>query len=510
MSYIDFNFNLIPYWKNDSNIDVSGNSIELVFDHTKNTDIFDYNTDWVVQSYQSSIGYCAITNYSGSSDYIRKKTLDGSANALNDRYFNLIINPGIDSSNNFYLSYDNTNLNNEFEILELVDISNNGIYGTTYKLDLLSKTVLVRNNILYNINFSNPSGNIIKITVQDNLKNYSYNNTVNLWKNSNINWIFHCKPKSSDVINVPGLPPINTGATIVDVFEQINNNPTATFLQASDNTISINLDDIINSLSDQSLINNYSQIINTSNNQDNSDISNSRKNNIINDLLKSIVKANTDTNGNVAIDSSTIIRVNSNLLPASPATAFLENKNFILISALSSIEGNLNSIKNTKVELNNQAFGDFPNIMIALEINDSIQFTFNGDNILYIKKTSALNYDVIEKNNIVQVRQEFIKYSIIINNINYAYLLGSATLVVSPVSKSVMKKASSGDYIAIKRQKAIFKGKNTNNLVIESDKNCCSKTPQIKDVCKVKTANSYEILNNFYNGQKYNNKFCKK
>ena len=72
-----------------------------------------------------------------------------------------------------------------------------------------------------------------------------------------------------------------------------------------------------------------------------------------------------------------------------------------------------------------------------------------------------------------------------------------------------MKKAYSGDYIAIKKQSAISSGKNINNLVIESDKNCCSKTPQIKDVCKVKTTTSYEILNNFYNGQKYNNKICK-
>ena len=106
MSYIDFSFNLIPYWSTGSS-DVSGNGIQLVFDRTKITDVFDYNTDWVINSYLSSIGYCTIKNYSGSSDYIRKKTLDGSANALSERYFNLIINPGIDSSNNFYLSYDN-------------------------------------------------------------------------------------------------------------------------------------------------------------------------------------------------------------------------------------------------------------------------------------------------------------------------------------------------------------------------------------------------------------------
>ena len=186
MSYIDFSFNLIPYWSTGSS-DVSGNGIQLVFDRTKITDVFDYNTDWVINSYLSSIGYCTIKNYSGSSDYIRKKTLDGSANALNDRYFNLIINPGIDSSNNFYLSYDNTNLGYEFNKLELVDFSN-GTYGSNYKINLLTNTSSVGS---YNVNFST-TNNITKISIKDNSNIYSYNNTTNLWTDSNINWFLFC------------------------------------------------------------------------------------------------------------------------------------------------------------------------------------------------------------------------------------------------------------------------------------------------------------------------------
>jgi hypothetical protein len=76
------------------------------------------------------------------------------------------------------------------------------------------------------------------------------------------------------------------------------------------------------------------------------------------------------------------------------------------------------------------------------------------------------------------------------------------------MSKSIMKKTCASDYISIKKQTAIFTGDNKNNMVIQSDKKCCSETPA-KTVCKVRTSNSYEILNNYYSGQKYNNEFCK-
>ncbi len=74
--------------------------------------------------------------------------------------------------------------------------------------------------------------------------------------------------------------------------------------------------------------------------------------------------------------------------------------------------------------------------------------------------------------------------------------------------KSVMKKTCASDYIAIKRQNAIFTGDNINNMVIQSDKKCCSKDPP-KTVCKVRTSNSYEILNDYYSGEKYNKEVCK-
>lgn len=73
--------------------------------------------------------------------------------------------------------------------------------------------------------------------------------------------------------------------------------------------------------------------------------------------------------------------------------------------------------------------------------------------------------------------------------------------------KSVMKKTSASDYIAIKRQNAIFTGNNRNNMVIQSDKKCCSKTIP-ETVCKVRTSKSYEILNDYYSGQKYNKEVC--
>lgn len=74
--------------------------------------------------------------------------------------------------------------------------------------------------------------------------------------------------------------------------------------------------------------------------------------------------------------------------------------------------------------------------------------------------------------------------------------------------KSVMKKTCASDYIAIKRQNAIFTGDNINNMVIQSDKKCCLETPP-KTVCNVRTSKSYEILNDYYSGQKYNKEVCK-
>jgi len=204
MSYIDFSFSLIPYWSNNLS-DVSGNGIELVFSPTKDTDDFDYDTDWVINSYKPSIGYCTITNYSGSSDYIRKKTLDGNENATNDRYFNLIINPGVDSSDNFYLSYYNTNLEAQFETLELVDLSN-GTYGTNYRINLLTKDMSVGN---YNVNIISDD-NINKIYVQNDSNSYDYTNTEILWKDSNITWVLHCKPKLPIIQCLEQTPQLNS------------------------------------------------------------------------------------------------------------------------------------------------------------------------------------------------------------------------------------------------------------------------------------------------------------
>lgn len=73
---------------------------------------------------------------------------------------------------------------------------------------------------------------------------------------------------------------------------------------------------------------------------------------------------------------------------------------------------------------------------------------------------------------------------------------------------SIMKKTCASDYIAIKRQTAIFNGINKNNMVIQSDIKCCSKNPAEAN-CKVRTSKSYEIRNNFYNGKKYNTEYCK-
>jgi hypothetical protein len=74
--------------------------------------------------------------------------------------------------------------------------------------------------------------------------------------------------------------------------------------------------------------------------------------------------------------------------------------------------------------------------------------------------------------------------------------------------KSVMKRTCASDYIAIKRQSAIFTGDNINNMNIQSDKKCCSETPP-KTVCNVRTSTSYELLNDYYSGQKYNKEVCK-
>ena len=60
------------------------------------------------------------------------------------------------------------------------------------------------------------------------------------------------------------------------------------------------------------------------------------------------------------------------------------------------------------------------------------------------------------------------------------------------MTKSIMKKTFASDYIAIKRKSAIFSGKN-NTLKIKKDDDCS----------KITTSNSFELLNNFYNGQNY-------
>ena len=72
---------------------------------------------------------------------------------------------------------------------------------------------------------------------------------------------------------------------------------------------------------------------------------------------------------------------------------------------------------------------------------------------------------------------------------------------------SIMKKASASDYIAIKRQTAIFNGKNKNNMDIQADAKCCLE-PQATPVCKVRISKSYELLNDYYSGQKYNKELC--
>jgi hypothetical protein len=73
---------------------------------------------------------------------------------------------------------------------------------------------------------------------------------------------------------------------------------------------------------------------------------------------------------------------------------------------------------------------------------------------------------------------------------------------------SIMKKTCASDYISIKKQNAIFNGKNKNNMVINANESCCSKTPQ-ETICTVRTSKSYEIINNFYNGRRYNKEICK-
>ncbi len=73
--------------------------------------------------------------------------------------------------------------------------------------------------------------------------------------------------------------------------------------------------------------------------------------------------------------------------------------------------------------------------------------------------------------------------------------------------KSVMKKTCASDYIAIKKQNAIFNGENKNNMVINAIQKCCSENPP-KTICTVRTSKSYEIKNDFYNGRRYNKEFC--
>ena len=74
--------------------------------------------------------------------------------------------------------------------------------------------------------------------------------------------------------------------------------------------------------------------------------------------------------------------------------------------------------------------------------------------------------------------------------------------------KSVMKKTCASDYIAIKKQNAIFNGENKNNMVINAIEKCCLKNPENPPICKVRTSKSYEIINDFYNGRRYNKEFC--
>jgi len=73
---------------------------------------------------------------------------------------------------------------------------------------------------------------------------------------------------------------------------------------------------------------------------------------------------------------------------------------------------------------------------------------------------------------------------------------------------SIMKKTCASDYIAIKKQNAIFNGENKNNMVINAIEKCCLKNPENLPICKVRTSKSYEIINDFYNGRRYNKEFC--
>jgi hypothetical protein len=229
----------------------------------------------------------------------------------------------------------------------------------------------------------------------------------------------------------PLRPVIETVATITNLFLDIVST-TPTLLKPTDNQITLHISDIsYNTVTNTILIDEYKQIINSSNNQNNINISNSRKNIIITNLLRAIIQSNTDSNGDIQINSSTSIVIDKNILPPTPATEIIISNNIRLVSALSSTDSSLNHIKNTTLEINSEGFSIYTAIMVALEINDNIQFTFDGSNVLYIEKTSDISYNIIENDNIIDTdKNPLINYSFIMNNKIFNYVLGSGTLQI--------------------------------------------------------------------------------
>ena len=155
-------------------------------------------------------------------------------------------------------------------------------------------------------------------------------------------------------------------------------------------------------------------------------------------------------------------------------------------------------------------------IYVYQEKGDNVEFTYNGSAILWIDKTengdiiTPPSYNSTKLNNSVKVEntREINTYREYKHK-DFTFSVGSTIIKKNKIPKnnSIIKKAYASDYIAIKRQNAIFTGNNTNNMVINADENCCSKNPP-QTICKVRKSNSYEMINNFYDGQKYNKKFC--
>jgi hypothetical protein len=230
---------------------------------------------------------------------------------------------------------------------------------------------------------------------------------------------------------------------LIKTYDQILNYLTDIITQVSEDVYKVDNSNSIYLLASKFFIANnddsniYQQLINETNNPNNTTqqvrISNDRKNVIIKSLLLAIVDSNRNINNTFNIDNTVKIMIDLALLPVGPTTTVITRENpegttsptlVRLISSYSSVSelSIINKNEYTITETDNRC-------IIGMDIGDYIQIKFQYidptltspvvKNLLYIKKIDNYSYEIkeLDSNFILRDKEE-----IVTNEVKLSYL----------------------------------------------------------------------------------------